>query len=146
MKFFVRVLFVSLLAVLAASLLASNLVGTWKGKITIDQAGIPKVSDPQQQMVNSQVEAAKKMTITLTLKANKTYTADVKGVPGKTGTEKNEGTWKQDGTTLWLTSVKDNGKPASDKKPQKFLVLDGGKKLTLAAEGMPAFIKITFTR
>ena len=63
----------------------------------------------------------KKMVVTLELKPNKTYVADAKNLPGKKAPEYNEGTWKQEGNTLWLTSTKSNGKPTTDKKPQKFL-------------------------
>ena len=147
MKILARTLIAAAFVAHAASLLAVNVVGVWKGKVTIDSASAPKPqNDQQKQAMEGGMAMVKKMVVTLTLKTNKTYTAEAKNAPGKPGPEKSEGTWKQEGNALWLTPAKDNGKPAPDKKPQKFLILDGGRKLSLAAEGMPPWVKVTFTR
>lgn len=143
-----RRIFVSvLLAALAASILAVGVVGKWKGKINIDASKLPKAANPQQQKsMEAGLASVKKADLTLNLKANKTYIADAKNLPGKTGVERNEGNWKQEGNTLWLTTTRTNGKPVQGKKPQKFLITDGGRKIVLAAEGMPPFMSIVFTR
>ena len=147
MKILSRVLFASALAILSASLLAANVVGTWKGKITIDSSKAPKPANPEQQKaVENGLAQVKKMVLTLNLKADKTYTVDASNVPGQTKNQKSEGTWKQDGNTVLLTEVKDNGKPTNDKQPKTLTILEGGKKLSLSAPGMPPFVKVTFTR
>ena len=142
-----RIFVIVFVAALAASVLAVGVVGKWKGKINIDASKLPKAANPQQQQaMQTGLAGVKKAELTLDLKANKTYTADAKNLPGKTGVERNEGTWKQEGNTLWLTTNKTNGKPVADKKPQKFLIKDGGRKIVLAQEGMPPFLSIIFTR
>lgn len=147
MKILTRILAVGLWAAFAASLLAADVTGVWKGKVSFDRTQMPKSQNAEQQKgMEAGLAMVKNLQVVLTLKANKTYTAVAKNVPGKEGDQKSEGTWKQEGNTLWLTTVTDNGKPSKDKKPQKFLVLEGGKKLSLAAEGMPKFMKVTFTR
>jgi hypothetical protein len=148
MKLFARsIAAVSILLAVAALVLAAGVEGAWKGKVTFDRTAMPKAPNPQaQKQMEDGLAMVKKMAISLTLRPNKTYTAVATNVPGRTGPEKSEGTWKQQGNTLWLTSVKENGKPAKDKTPQKFMILDGGKKLSLSAAGMPAWVKVTFTR
>lgn len=132
---------------LAASLLAAGITGKWKGKVVLDASKLPGAQNEQQR---KQMEAGfamiKKMVIHLDLKANKTYVADAKNMPGGQPDQHSEGTWKQDGNTLWLTAIRDNGKPANDKKPQRFLIQDKGRKLVMAESGMPPGIQIFFTR
>ena len=54
--------------------------------------------------MNDGLEGVKKLQLSLVFKANKTYLAEAKNVPGKQGTQKSEGTWKQDGNTLTASS------------------------------------------
>ncbi len=147
MKLTTRVFAFLALASLAAAALPAGVVGTWKGKVTVDTSKAPKPTNPQQQKsMDAGLAMLKKLEIILNVKPNKTFVVDAKNIPGKPAPERSEGTWKQEKNVLWLTSVKDNGKPAKDKKPQKFLILDGGRKLSLTQEGMPPWVKVVFTR
>jgi hypothetical protein len=142
-----RGIVVAALASLSATLMAANIVGTWKGKVTVDLSKAPKAQNDQQRAMMDKILAdVRKMDIRLTIRANKTFAAVAKRSPSRPGPQNTEGTWKQEGSTLWLTSLKVDDKPAKDKKPQRFQILENGKKLSLNQEGMPTWIKIIFTR
>lgn len=142
-----RILAVAAFGVLAASGMAQNLVGVWKGKVEVDMSQLPKNLTPQQkQMMDQGLAVAKKMVITLNLRANKTYMASVTGLPqaaAQKGPNTNEGTWRVQGSKLFLTSVKENGKPAKSKTPQQFTIAPGGKSFWL--QGGPGG-KVVFRR
>lgn len=147
MKNLCRFVALGMIVLLASSVLAVNVVGKWKGKVVVDTTKFPKASNPdQQKAMDSGLAMLKKMQFSIDLKANKTYVAVATNLPGHAGPQKDEGTWKLDGNTLWLTSVKQNGKPAQDKKPKKFLVQDGGKKITLGEAGLPPGVAVFFVR
>ncbi|HWA84547.1 MAG TPA: hypothetical protein VG820_13980, partial [Fimbriimonadaceae bacterium] len=83
----------------------------WKGHIIVDASKMDKTLTPQQQqMVKQSIAATKTMVITLTMKANKTYTASVSGSPASST---DTGTWKQAGNKVTMTGSKPtpNGKP-----------------------------------
>ena len=107
MNLFARVLGPSIVIGIAAFILAAGVAGKWKGKVILDTSKMPKAQNPQQQKaMENGFAGVKKMVIMLELKANKTYIADAQNMPGKAAPEHNEGTWKQEGNTLWLTSTK----------------------------------------
>lgn len=141
------------LVVLTTAGLAQNLAGVWRGKIKIDMSAMPKNLTPEQRKgLETGLAMAKKMIITLTLRANKTYTAAVTGMPQmgpQSGKNASEGTWKIQGKTLWLTSLKENGKPAKSKGPQQFTIANDSKSFWLnspARGGMGAGSKLLFVR
>lgn len=143
-----RLLAVLSAAVVAALLLAAPITGTWKGKVLVDASKLPKLTNPEQQKKLAEaMSQVAKMRINLNLNVNKTFKAQATGVPGKPGQpQTTEGTWKQEGDVIWLTSTKDNNGPAKDKKPQKVQVLESGKKLKLVPGPEGQGITIIFTR
>ncbi|MFY9234578.1 MAG: hypothetical protein WAO58_08980 [Fimbriimonadaceae bacterium] len=136
------------LTVLAVAGVAQNLIGTWTGKVQIDASKMPKGQNPEQQkMIDSSLAVVKKMRISVNLRANKTYTATVSGVPGGTKGQASEGTWKVQGGKLWLTSLKENGKASTTKKPQPFVIAKNGKSFYMDAPGGGGMGgRVTFTR
>jgi hypothetical protein len=144
---FRRFLALSIAMSISASLLAVGVVGKWKGKVVLDVSKLPKAQNEQQKKsMEAGFAMVKKMVIILDLKANKTYTGEAKNMPGGQPDQRSEGTWRQEGNVLWLTSIRDNGKPATDKKPQKFLIQDKGRKLVMAESKLPPGIEIFFSR
>ena len=142
-----RLIFVVAAILIAGSVLGAGIVGKWKGKVVIDTSKFPQAQSPEQKKaMESGLAMLKKMQFSLNFKANNTYIAEATNVPGQTGPQKDEGTWKLEGNTLWLTSVKENGKPSHDKKPKKFLVQNGGKKISLAEAGLPPGVTVFFVR
>jgi hypothetical protein len=149
MKIFSRtVAFAGAFAVLTTAVFAQSVVGAWKGKVSMDLSKFPKAQNPQQQqMIDQMVEQMKKMQISLSLAANKTYTATASGLPGQQGAQKAEGKWTLAGRTLTLTTTKENGKAPKNNKPQKFTLSPDGKKLTMVMEqGGPPGMSLVFTK
>lgn len=120
------------MAALSVQALAAGVVGVWKGHVVVDTSKMSKTLTPQQQqMIQQSIAATKSMVITLTIKANKTYTASVSGAPGAPSTD--TGTWKQSGNSVTMTGSKPgpSGKPDS----QTMTLSKDGKTMTLS---MPA--------
>ena len=134
----------------AAPGLAQNVVGNWKGKVVLDATKIPKAPNAEaQKRVDAGLAMVKKLQIGLSLRANKTFLATVSGGPVGAGKKQtSEGTWKQSGSTILLTSTKQNGKPAKDNSPQTLTIAPGGRSLTMkpGGKGSAPGVKILFTR
>lgn len=81
---------------------------------------------------NPQIKAQMKNvpTVSLTLKANKTYTSTQ---TGGMGTVTSEGTWVQSGSKVTLTPTKRDGKAVSGEgaKPRAYTLSADGKSMTL---------------
>ncbi len=126
-----------LVCLVVAAIAAGNVTGVWKGTIKLDTSKLPKPKNAQeQQMMQQGIDMVKKMKITLTLNANKTYSASFTGGPGgasKTST----GKWVQSGNTVTITPVKEDGKAVTGNqaKPQKLTVSSDGKTLTMTPPG-----------
>ena len=89
-------------------------VGTWKGHIVIDSSKMT-IKDPQKaNLAKQQIAAAQKLQITVTIKADKTFT----GSPPPT-----TGTWTIQGNQVTLTA---NGRPGG----QVFVLSKDGKTMT----------------
>lgn len=102
------------LALSVAAWADQNPVGTWKGHLVVDASKMT-LKDPNQiKVAQQQIAAAQKLDITLTIKADKTFT----GNPPPSN-----GTWTMKGNQLTL-SVK--GKP----NVQLFVLSKDGKTLT----------------
>lgn len=121
----------------------ADLLGTWKGKPSLDMTKIPKAKDAQQQkQMDAGIAQLNKMAISLTFLKGGKYTAKITGSPtGVTQTE--EGTWKLDKDVLTTTATKQNGKPPrAGEKPQKLAYNKSKKKLSMT-QGP---VSITFTK
>ena len=113
---------------LTALSLATDIVGTWKGKIEIE---VDKGAQAQLKGM-----APKTPSLTLELRADKTYKAAQAGTPdGKEHTS--EGTWKLEGDTLKLLPLKRDGKAAGGDgaKPRVYTLSKDGKTLSLDLAG-----------
>lgn len=137
-------IFLAVVAVSAASF-AQSPVGAWKGKVKIDRATLPKVTDPEQKkQMETGLKQVESMVFKLNLKANKTFTIEVPAL-GPAPAQKGEGTWSQKGNKVTLVTTKQNGQPPTNSKPQTMTIDAGGKKMILTPEG-PQKITITFTK
>jgi len=129
----------------ACAIAGTSPVGNWTGRIVVDTSKMATKPDPQtQEKIRTGIQAAQKVVISMTFKANKTFTAKTSGGPvaGKTQT----GTWSQSGNTVTLTR--------SDKAPdgklhsQVFTMSKNGKTLSFTIPGgaMGIVTKIVFSR
>ncbi len=110
----------------AAVASAANPVGTWTGKFLIKMPPVPASATPQQkQMMTKMMAQVKAGRITMSLKANKTYTAKITGMPMVPNGGNETGTWSQTGNAV---TIKDNKRPNN---PQKLTMSADGKKMTL---------------
>lgn len=135
------------LMLLTLTAFAQNPVGAWKGKISIDRAALPKVTDPQQKkMMDTALTSVEKMTISLNMKSNKTFTLVIPPFMGNPGVNA-EGTWSQKGNTITMVTTKANGQPPKKKDSQPMVITPDGKKMTMTPSnnGMGK-TKITFKR
>lgn len=125
-----------LLAVTAAAF-AAGPEGKWKGTIQIDMTKIPKGKNPdEQQMIDTQIAAVKKMEIMLIINANKTYHSTSKG--GPMGARDVDGTWTFDGKKITMKATKVNGKAPTGpmaNKTQTLEVSKDGKMITGGGAG-----------
>ncbi|MBC8063239.1 MAG: hypothetical protein H7Y17_00290 [Chlorobia bacterium] len=143
MKKFVAIL---ALAVVAVGAFAQNPAGSWKGKLKVDPASMPKAQSPEQQKMMDQVMTQiKTMTFTLNMKPNKTFTILVPSMMGQPA-QNGEGTWSQKGKTITLVTTKQNGKAPKNSKPQIMNIDSGGRKMILNAGDGPRKATITFTK
>lgn len=130
-----------------ASIAQSGVLGTWKGKISIDMTKMPKMEAAEKAKVEEQMKAVlSKMVMTLVFKADKTFTVTVKNLPGKTGDQSAGGTWKQTGNKIAMTTTTENGKPAKKKEVQTLIVSPDGKKLTMQMPELNGMGSVTFVR
>lgn len=127
--------------------LAQNVTGNWKGKISMDMSKLPAPKDDAGKKMMAQMkDMMAKMSISLVLNANKTYTVKASGIPGSSATQTSEGKWTQNGKTLTLTPTKENGKKPKDTKSQNITVSADGKTLKLDIPGVGGGGSIIFTR
>lgn len=127
------------LALAAPLALAASPVGHWTGKMTIKMPTLPPSANPQQkammQKVMSQMAQAR---IMLDLKANKTFTVSMSGMPQAAGAKTESGTWSQKGNVVTTNQAK----PGS--KPQSMNLSPDGKTMTLTIPGGQG--KVVFTK
>ncbi|HVT14491.1 MAG TPA: hypothetical protein VHE55_19680 [Fimbriimonadaceae bacterium] len=130
-------------AALSVQVLAAGVVGVWKGHIVVDSSKMDKTLTPQQQqMMKQSIAATKSMVITLTMKADKTYSASVSGTPGADNAD--TGTWKQAGNKITMTG----SKPGPGGKPdvQTLVLSKDGKSMTMTLPGqMGVSAKVIFS-
>ncbi len=137
---------------------AQDITGAWKGKLKVDMSKLPKPKDAAQKkqmdaFIQTMIDSVK---VNLTMKANKTFSLKLSGLPQRPGAdgkvnpaEQNaEGTWTQKGAVIMLKITKSNGvAPKGENPPQRVNILDGGKRLDLEPEGGRGMGgKIIFTR
>ncbi len=148
-KFLKVSLAVTTAAIMTAAIASTNVTGAWKGKILLDVSKMPKAQNPQQQqMMDGVLAGIKKMSINLSLNANKTFTMSASGLPQNAPNKKAEGTWTQSGNALTLKITKEDGKaPTMKQEPQVITVSADGKTLTMVPKNAgPMGGKIVFTR
>jgi hypothetical protein len=120
----------TVLSALAAP--ATNVLGTWKGKLSIDKSKLPPNASPAQVAQGQAMFA--KLALLLTLKKDGTFIFKLQGAPGQPEQKPQTGKWTIKGAEL--TIVVGN-------HPQKFTVAKNGKSFTAAqSSGVIA----TFTR
>jgi hypothetical protein len=129
-----------LLAVCAAAMAAPNVVGHWTGKVHVDISKLP----PQVQKNPKAIEQIKtmipKLSISLTLKADKTYTATALGLPAsQKGDKTDTGTYTITGNTLKMTS---KNKKKMGQTPPLTIAANGNKMTMGGAMGG----EVVFTR
>jgi len=143
MKKFVAIAALTLLTVAA---FAQSPVGSWKGKIKMDASTMPKAQNAQQQeAMNKAMAQLSSMTLMLTMKGDKTYTVSVPGMMGQPA-HKSEGKWSQKGNQITMTTVKNDGKPATANKTQTMTIDAGGKKMTMKVPNGPGNVQIIFSK
>lgn len=139
---------VVLTAFVTTTFAATNVVGTWTGRIILDMSKMPKPTNPQQQQtMKKMMDQLAKMRITLKLKANKSFSVSAPAGPGgkpQTG----EGTWTQSGQTVTITVKTENGKPATGQsaQPQALSLSKDGKTMTLVPPTAQGGGKVVFKR
>lgn len=121
-----------LAALVATTFAATNVVGSWTGRVSVDTSKLPQQSDPlAQKQMKTMRDMMAKVVLHVKLKADKTYTATTTGVPG--GKEQKEaGTWSISGSTVTIKTTTSNGKPATGQaaKAQKLALSKDGKTMT----------------
>jgi hypothetical protein len=141
-----KLVFLLALTAISVAAFAQNPVGTWKGKIQIDKSALAGVQDPKQKEMAlkmlSQVEA---MTLSLNVKANKTFVVNIPSMAGQPA-QSSEGTWTQKGNQVTLVTTKRQGKAVTNDKPKSMTLAPGGKKMVMVANEGPQKATITFTR
>lgn len=136
----------AMVATFVTASFAASPVGTWVGKIVLDKTPeIPAQASPaQKQQMQSMIDQIKKIRINLVVKSNKTFLLSAPAIGPQPAT-KAEGTWAQKGSTVTLTTTKENGKAVSGTKakPQDFQLSANGKSLSMGTPGMG---KLVFTK
>lgn len=141
-----------LLAVICAAALSvaqGSVNGVWKGKLDL-KVDMTKVPEAQRELAKTQIEAAKKTTMTLTLKAGNAFVLDVVGTgrDGKTNKSSITGTWSIANNKVKYRATKNNGKdiPKEYVKDQFLTVSNGNKTLTMNEKGPMATVTVVFSR
>jgi hypothetical protein len=137
------VLAASVLAVVPSVIAAPNVVGTWKGRISLDRSKMPPVPAEQKQMVDQVFANIQKMVLTLKLNANKTYTSSAPA-SAMAPAQNESGTWTLKGNKLTMKPNKPKG-PQSG--PNTLTVSPDGKMLSFvlpARQGVSG--KVVFRR
>lgn len=135
-----------MIAALSSSVLAgSNAAGTWKGHITLDTSKMQKQKDPKvQAQIMDSLKKAASVTINLTLKPNKTYSATTTGGP-VANQPPDTGTWSQTGNSVTMTSTKKKTPAKSD--TQTLTMSPNGKTMSLTLPSMMGIVaKVVFSR
>lgn len=141
------VAFVAVVAVSLAANLDTNIVGKWNGSIQVDTSKIPPMTDPaMKKKVDETLAKLKKAKIVVMIKKDHTYTTKSTGMPNMAGgPDKNtvsEGTWKQDGKVVTLTTTKEDGKPAKNAgDSQAFTISKDGKSMSANLPGATVVLK-----
>lgn len=127
-----------MVATIVSVAVAASPVGSWVGKIVIDKMPPmpPNATAQQKQQVQGMLDQLKKVRINMSIKANKTFAVKAPSMFGQPATNA-EGTWKQTGSTITLTTTKENGKPAAGTKakPQDFTLSKDGKTISMSGMG-----------
>ena len=120
---------IAALTVASSSLATQNPVGTWKGSLQITMPTLPaNLTAQQKKAIEDNVTALKKATVTITFKADKTYSAATKGMPNVPD-EKEKGTWVLKGDKVTLTDEK--------KQVQTLTFSPDGKTLVIVFPSQP---------
>jgi len=141
-----KLVFLLALTAISVAAFAQNPVGTWKGKIQIDKSALAGVQDPKQkEMASKALAQVEAMTLTLNVKANKTFVVNIPSMMGQPA-QSSEGTWTQKGNQVTLVTTKRQGKAVTNDKPKSMTLDKGGKKMVMTANEGPQKATITFTR
>lgn len=134
------------IALTTSAFAAPKLVGAWKGHIDL-KADLNSVPAQQRAMVSQVLGQIQKTTLSIELKANKTFVETVKSPMGP-GPQTKEGTWSLNGNQIVTVATKLNGKPAPKGMPNETLIVSkDGKTLSIALPARGGVTgKITFTR
>ncbi len=124
-----------------SAMAATNVLGTWKGTLKINTSKLPPATSPQmKQMIDSQVAMVSKLSFSLVLSKDGTFSIKTAGLPAAAGapSKAETGTWTLKGDQLSLTSPKDKAHAKS------FTVAKDGK--SFFAEEQQGVAVLTFKR
>ena len=130
------------LSAFAASAIAGDITGNWKGRIKIDISKISKAPNAAaHSKMMARIPQVQQMVINLSLKADHTFSESAQGGPSRSGT------WTLNGNTISLATTV-NGKIQG--KPDVFTISANGKSFTMSQpdpkSNQKDAIRVTFTR
>lgn len=102
-----------------------EMVGTWKARMIVDQAGLAKQSKDFQKLMQAQIDRFKKKPWTLTLRKDGTYL-----LPLDHG-QSEEGIWASQNGRLHLRTKKESGKVVAQERVDKFDVAEDKKSFRM---------------
>jgi hypothetical protein len=107
------------LLILLAAFAHADLSGKWKGTVKTETPGV--------ELGGIQTQTPK---LDLVIKADGTYIQNSSNPDGTT--KRTEGTWKQEKSNVFLTAVKQDGKPVTKEigTPKKFTLNEKGKAMS----------------
>jgi hypothetical protein len=148
MKTILRAAGLAILVAIAGSSFAQSVVGSWRGHLVVDRSTLPKPKSANEaQQMEKQLKLMDTEKLSLTIRANKTFTfsgENMMGVPGKNTTE---GIYKVSGKTMTMTAKTSDGKPTTGAAAQPRNLLIGPKTLTLLTPTKGAVkVSMIFTR
>ena len=143
MNQFIKVsVLVCALSAFAASAMAGDITGNWKGRVRIDTAKISKAPNASAHTkMMGMISKVQQTVINLTIKPDHTFTESTIGGPSRTGT------WTLTGKTLSMSTTV-NGKVQG--KPDVFVLSPNGKAFVMSQDDPRTHqkdaVRVTFTR
>jgi hypothetical protein len=120
-----------------------NIVGTYQGRVSIDESMV-KITDPKQRkQFESMLGDYKSIRLELVINRDRSFRITRSG-PNKLVVT---GTWTQKGNQLTLKELRHNGKELPEKlqAESKFTISADGRTIT-QADRSPMALRVTYTR